>query len=75
MTVIAIVGTKGGSGRSTITCALAIEAAKQFNNVAVYDADPQQTSAGFLSARSRKGRKAPTVYKKCPERGRRGRIF
>lgn len=54
MPVIAVVGTKGGTGKTTLCAALAIEAAKKSPRVAIYDADPQKSITSFMLARTRR---------------------
>jgi chromosome partitioning protein len=64
MPIIAIAGTKGGSGKTAICAALAAEAAKISARVAIYDADPQKTITGFMSSRNRrKNARNPEVFK------------
>lgn len=64
MPIIAIAGTKGGSGKTAICAALAAEAAKMSKRVAIYDADPQKTITQFVDARGRKKKvDNPKVFK------------
>lgn len=64
MPIIAVAGTKGGSGKTAICAALAAEAAKVSKRVAIYDADPQKTITQFVDARGRKKKvDNPKVFK------------
>lgn len=54
MKVICIGNEKGGTGKSTLTANLAVEAVKDGLRVLVIDADPQQSSCDFRSLRAEK---------------------
>jgi len=48
---IGVLGGKGGTGKSTLTAALAVRAAKDFDRVAVVDSDPQGSASSWFSRR------------------------
>ena len=52
--IVAIAGTKGGSGKTTTAVCLALEALEQGRDVLVLDLDPQGTAADW----------APTITKR-----------
>jgi chromosome partitioning protein len=52
MYVIAIIGQKGGTGKTTAAVALAVEAAKAGQAVAVIDIDPQANAANWKDRRA-----------------------
>jgi chromosome partitioning protein len=58
MRVIGIIGQKGGSGKSTIALALAVEAQRAGRAVAVIDLDPQTTAANWSD---RRGNDQPAI--------------
>ena len=49
--VIALLNTKGGVGKSTLTCNLAIAARADFGRVAILDTDPQHTLSQWWQLR------------------------
>lgn len=51
MKVIAVFSQKGGSGKTTLTKHLAVEASNKYNNVAVVDFDPQGSISRWFSRR------------------------
>jgi chromosome partitioning protein len=59
MRVIALVSSKGGVGKSTLSACLAVEAAKAGYTVYVLDLDPQQSTAAWW--RRRKGPDNPLL--------------
>ena len=58
MQILAIIGQKGGNGKSTISLALAVEAHSAGRPVAVIDLDPQATAAKWSD---RRGSDTPAV--------------
>ena len=66
--IVTIGNSKGGVGKSTIACNLAVMAAKTGKNVLLVDADPQASSLNFRSIRESDDIKAtaittPTLHK------------
>ena len=66
--IVTIGNSKGGVGKSTISCNLAVMAAKAGKNVLLVDADPQASSLNFRSIRESDDVKAtaittPTLHK------------
>ena len=53
MIAIAVVNTKGGVGKTTLTTALAVRAAQESERVAVVDFDPQGSLANWWDRRGR----------------------
>ena len=58
MQVLAIIGQKGGSGKTTATVGLAVQAMRAGRTVAVIDLDPQTTAANWSD---RRGKESPAV--------------
>jgi chromosome partitioning protein len=66
--IITVGSTKGGVGKSTISCNLAVSAAKNGKSVLLVDADTQASSISFRAARERDDIQAvqittPTLHK------------
>jgi len=58
MHVLAIIGQKGGNGKTTTALGIAVEAVSAGRSVAVIDLDPQTTAANWSD---RRGQDAPSV--------------
>jgi chromosome partitioning protein len=52
MIVIAVVNSKGGTGKTTLAAALAVRAAKESKRVALVDLDPQRSLAEWYNVRA-----------------------
>lgn len=68
MNVISVVNQKGGVGKSTIACNLAVCAVKDGKKTLLIDADPQGSSLSFRAIREKDDLKAiqitkPTIHK------------
>jgi chromosome partitioning protein len=61
MQIIAVVSSKGGVGKTTVTQCLAVEALRQGLAAAIIDADPQKSAAEWGQQREAAGIDAPTV--------------
>jgi chromosome partitioning protein len=59
--VISVISQKGGSGKTTVTQCLAIEALRQGMAAAIIDADPQKSAADWGAQREQAGIEAPAV--------------
>lgn len=62
MISIAVVNTKGGVGRTTLSAALAVCAAKEGANVAMVDLDPQKSLVDWWKRRAPKLNDNLTIY-------------
>ncbi len=61
MNIVAIVSSKGGVGKTTVTQCLAVEALRQGIAAAIIDADPQRSAADWGEQRAAADLDAPTV--------------
>lgn len=61
MAVIAVVGTKGGSGKTTTALCLGDEFFVRGHTVLLVDADPQQSLRTWASVAAEQGHQVPTV--------------
>ena len=61
MNIVAIVSSKGGVGKTTVTQCLAVEALRQGIAAAIIDADPQKSAADWGEQRAAADMDAPTV--------------
>jgi chromosome partitioning protein len=59
--IVAIVSSKGGVGKTTVTQCLAVEALRQGIAAAIIDADPQKSAADWGEQRAAANMDAPTV--------------
>jgi chromosome partitioning protein len=59
--IVAIVSSKGGVGKTTVTQCLAVEALRQGIAAAIIDADPQKSAADWGEQRAAAEMDAPTV--------------
>jgi chromosome partitioning protein len=59
--IVAIVSSKGGVGKTTVTQCLAVEALRQGIAAAIIDADPQKSAADWGEQRAAADMDAPTV--------------
>ncbi len=62
MKVLSVVGQKGGSGKTTVTVSLAVEAVRAGKNVAIIDLDPQASAANWGD---RRGEASPPAVVSC----------
>lgn len=61
MISIAVVNTKGGVGKTTLSAALAVRAARDSKRVALVDLDPQRSLVEWWKRRGRPG-ESPTIF-------------
>ena len=61
MNIVAIVSSKGGVGKTTVTQCLAVEALRQGIAAAIIDADPQKSAADWGEQRAAADLDAPAV--------------
>lgn len=59
--IIAIAGQKGGSGKTTLSCSLAVEAMRCKRSVLLVDADPQKTATEWVSDSEKRGNPFPAL--------------
>lgn len=72
MNVVVVASQKGGVGKSTIACNLAVKSAKENKKILLVDGDPQGSSIGFRAIREIDDIKAvqitqPTIHKDIKE--------
>jgi chromosome partitioning protein len=65
--IIAIVSSKGGVGKTTVTQCLAVEALRQGLPAAIIDADPQRSAADWGDQRAQADLDAPAVIALGPQ--------
>lgn len=63
MHIVAIIGQKGGSGKTTVALGLAVAAYQQSRTVAIVDLDPQTTATKWSDRRG--GEERPPVVVSC----------
>jgi chromosome partitioning protein len=63
MSVVAVISTKGGAGKSTVASQLAIAAVMEDRSVVVFDCDASQLSLDIWDKGVRKRGKAPTIQR------------
>lgn len=63
MRVIALAGTKGGVGKTTLATALAVRAAKESKRAAMVDLDPQRSLAGWYERRGDGNCENPQLFR------------
>jgi ATPases involved in chromosome partitioning len=61
MKTIVFAGQKGGIGKSTIACNIAVKAVKSGKNTLIVDGDPQGSSMGFRAIRETEDLKAVSI--------------
>lgn len=61
MKTIVFAGQKGGIGKSTIACNIAVKAVKSDKNTLIVDGDPQGSSMGFRAIRETEDLKAVSI--------------
>ena len=60
MKVIAVVNSKGGTGKTTLASALSVRAAKESKRVAMVDLDPQRSLVAWWQRRGKSDN--PTIF-------------
>jgi len=63
MTIIAIVGSKGGSGKTTLAVSIAAELKRRGASVLLGDVDPQGSALAWAAQASSNGHEAPTTVR------------